>query len=347
MIMNTLKTLWSSETHGHILPIAVGTILFGLIAINLVSIEFFELFYAFSRAHEDWDLDEWAAVLLAAVVTMSIMSAWRWRAAARRARVNNLKIIETIRSEVELRRALELSKRETKAQLMLLATMSHELRTPLNSILGYSELLHMTASDRLSEKERDHLTTIQGSGRILLGTINKILEMARLESQDTQPDRGPISVRDAVREVVGVLDVQAAGKGLIVTATTAPDHIVTADLAELRSVLFNVIGNAIKYTQFGSITVTSERVDGETRVVVSDTGRGMTDTELVTALSPFGRADAMTDGPEVEGTGLGLTISRRIMDRHGGSLHITSKPSDGTRVTLVFPDQVDVQATAA
>lgn len=342
-----IKKLRSSHIHAHVLPILVGTFLFGLISINLISIEFFEWFYDYSRAHENWDLDEWAAVVLAATVAISIVSGWKWRAAAREARANQLKVLGTIRTEAELRRSLQLAKQETKAQLMLLATMSHELRTPLNSILGYSELLSMTASERLSDKERDHLSTIQGSGRILMDTINKVLDMARLESEETSPSLAPIAVQDALREVLNVLEVQANGKGLIIHSMVSPDHIVSADRIELRSVLFNVIGNAIKYTQFGSITVSSESSDSETRLVVSDTGRGMTDTELVTALSLFGRADGVRSDSETEGCGLGLTISRRIMDRHGGSLHIASKPSEGTQVTMVFRDRSTCLPNAA
>jgi len=317
--------------------VLVGFAVFGVLAIELVETDFVEAFYDFTRDHEDYDLDEWAAVVLAGIITVAAMAGWQWRVEAARAREAVSEQATLLALERELRQALESSQAESHSKQMLLAAMSHELRTPLNSIIGFSELLSSTAQDRLNAKDREYLGHVLSGGHLLLETVNKVLVMARLEAEQANVDYSDHSVGTLLSEVVDILDVQAKQKSLDLRVEPFEDRRVSVDPVIVKGALFNVIGNAIKFTETGSIRISATISDTDAAICVTDTGPGMTEEGLVRAMRPFGVADNDTYTRASQGTGLGLPITEGMLKAMNGRLELQSTPGTGTRVTLHFP----------
>ena len=223
-----------------------------------------------------------------------------------------------------------------------LANMSHEIRTPLNAILGFADVLR--AGDCTPAEADEHLETIHGSGNHLLALINDILDLSKVEAGRMEFARRRCDPQAVIAEVLSALRVRAAGKGLTLEARwvgPAPAHVVT-DPDRLRQVLINLVGNAVKFTDQGSVRVLAEvapaGADGTSRfaVEVHDTGEGIAADKLGLIFDPFRQADASVTRRH-GGTGLGLAISRRIAEQLGGTLTAASRAGWGS----VFRLEVD------
>ena len=242
------------------------------------------------------------------------------------------------RSE-ELAAAKEAAEQASVAKSQFLANMSHELRTPLNAIIGYSEMLLEDAADE-ARHFRPDLEKIRSSGQHLLGLIDDVLDVSRMEAGRVELEVGEFSVRALAQDVESAATPLAARRGnqLVVRVTT--DGVVRGDALRLRQVLLNLLSNAAKFTDGGTITLTAEpAADASGDWVlfrVSDTGIGMSDEQLARLVQPFTQVDP-SPTRRYEGTGLGLTIARRLVELMGGAIHIVSRPAEGTTVTVRVP----------
>ncbi|MFW5839647.1 MAG: PhnD/SsuA/transferrin family substrate-binding protein [Planctomycetota bacterium] len=251
-------------------------------------------------------------------------------------RRTNARLETAIAQAQSLARSAE---RAAQAKTEFLANMSHEIRTPLTAILGYADLLR----DRQNrpEQREEQIGQIYSNGRHLLNLINDILDFSKLEAQQTQLVGDNCNLVDLLREVAGMVRVRAQQKGLqlqLELADDLPRH-VQLDAHRLRQILLNLVGNAIKFTERGSVCLAA-RVLPEThhplQIAVIDTGPGMEPEVQEKIGSPFTQADASTTRRH-GGTGLGLAISYRLIERMGGEVHLQSTPGMGSTFTIQLP----------
>ena len=234
---------------------------------------------------------------------------------------------------LQLQHARREAERAGEARTVFLATMSHEIRTPMNGVIGMTSLLRDTA---LSEQQRHYVEVIRGSGESLLRVINDILEFSKVESGHTQLEPTVFQPEQLGEEVLVLLEPLSRHKDLRLTYETDPNlpSWVLADANRLRQVLVNVVGNAIKFTEHGTVSLRVESVAGERLAfTVIDQGIGMTAEQLRVVFDPFVQADASTSR-RFGGTGLGLAISRRLVELMGGRIEAHSVLGQGSRITV-------------
>ena len=238
-----------------------------------------------------------------------------------------------------------------QAKSEFLATMSHELRTPLNAILGYGQLLEMGLAGTLNEDQRRHLERIRLSSRHLLGLINEVLDLAKVEAGRLKVQEVPVSARDTINAAVTLVHPQVQARGLRLADETrrAGNVMYIGDEDRARQILINLLSNAVKFTEPGgtielSLEVTSEqdpqaRLHGTgpwTAIRVCDTGPGIPAENLAAVFDPFVQADS-GHTREKGGTGLGLTISRKLARLMSGDLTVKSQIDKGSTFTLWLP----------
>lgn len=262
-------------------------------------------------------------------------------------------ITDRKRAEEEVRRLnAELEQRviERTAQLEaanqakseFLSRMSHELRTPLNAILGFGQLLEM---DDLDPEQGESVQHILKGGRHLLDLINEVLEIARIEAGRIALSLEPINVNEVLQEALDLLGPFAAERsvGLEAQASEVADHHVLADRQRLKQVLLNLLSNAVKYNRDrGRVTVVcSEVPQDRLRIAVSDEGAGIAPENIRRLFTPFDRLGA--EQGEVEGTGLGLALSKRLVEAMGGTIGVESEPGPGSTFFVELPLVEDPQ----
>jgi PAS domain S-box-containing protein len=222
------------------------------------------------------------------------------------------------------------------AKSRFLANMSHELRTPLNAIIGFTRLVSRNAA-ALPEKQVDNLSKILISAENLLRLIDEILDLSRAEAAEVAVDAAEVQVPDVVREVTDSLEPLIDRPRVHLVVEAAPGlPPITTDRDKVRQILLNLLSNAIKYTDEGAIAVRAETDDGRLRIGVSDTGAGISRAELGRIFDEFHRADARSTRVR-RGTGLGLTISRRLARALGGDVTVESRLGQGSTFTLDLP----------
>ena len=258
-----------------------------------------------------------AVVLLAALALL-----------ARSLRQRELAETTTRRLRVEAERARTDAEQANQAKSEFLSRMSHELRTPLNAVLGFGQLLAM---GELDEAEGESVDQILKGGQHLLALINEVLDISRIEAGRLQLSLEPVELGDTVGEVLDLVRPLAAERAITITVDR-PDgeSYVVADKQRLSQVLLNLLSNAIKYNRAaGSARVAIvTRPDGRTRIEVVDTGEGISDEGLEKLFIPFERLGA--DVQQIEGTGLGLTLSRGLVEAMGGHMGVESEPGHGS-----------------
>ncbi|EGJ10218.1 hybrid sensor histidine kinase/response regulator [Rubrivivax benzoatilyticus] len=226
-----------------------------------------------------------------------------------------------------------------RAKSRYITTISHELRTPLNSILGYAQLLE--EDEAMPPHRRQAVAVIRRGGDHLLSLIEGTLDIARIESGKLALDVRPMRFADGLAEIARMFELQAAGRGLAFRFAVDGrlPAVVRADEKRLRQILINLLGNAIKFTQAGQVTLRVAHQREMARFEIEDTGPGMTADELARVFEPFERGSAAS-GQSVGSTGLGLTIARMLCELMGGEMTVASEPGRGTtfRIRLFVPE---------
>jgi len=253
--------------------------------------------------------------------------------------------VNSTREELQqLYRSLEEVSRH-KSQF--LANMSHELRTPLNAILGYTELMADGAYGELSEKMLGILKRLEANGKHLLGLINDVLDLSKIEAGQLVLELSDYSFQDISQTVRSTLEPLAADKKLGFKVEVAPQLPPgRGDGRRLTQVLINLVGNAIKFTDAGEVAIKAEAHNSSFLVSVRDTGPGISSADQARLFQEFQQADnAITK--KKGGTGLGLAISKRIIEMHGGRIWVESQPGQGSTFTFSLPVIVERQVEAA
>ena len=250
-------------------------------------------------------------------------------------------ITDLRRSEEELRRSKRGAEEASRAKSEFLAHMSHELRTPLNAILGFSEVIR----DRVygpdaSSKYIEYAECIHGAGEHLLQIINDVLALSKVEHGKLTLQESDCSVEALIDDCLRMVRRAAEKAGLQLSANLLdPDLVIRADERLMRQILLNLLSNAIKFTPAqGRVSLSVEvlRSTDGARIIVSDTGIGMSEADIAIALTPFGQIDGGLTRRH-EGTGLGLPLTRSLVELHGGELKIRSAPNVGTTVAITLP----------
>jgi signal transduction histidine kinase len=222
-----------------------------------------------------------------------------------------------------------------------LASMSHELRTPLNAIIGYSEMLTEEADDRNQKDLIPDLQKIGASGKHLLALINDILDLSKIEAGKIELSPETFNIADLIEEVAGTVQ-PLIEKNANVLTINRPDDLgpMYADITKVRQILFNLLSNACKFTEHGTITLNAirEHADGTDwlSITVRDTGIGMTEEQMGKLFQPFSQADVQTSR-KYGGTGLGLAITRQFCQMMGGEIKVRSEYNKGTTFIIRLP----------
>ena len=225
----------------------------------------------------------------------------------------------------------------SKHKSEFLASMSHELRTPLNSVIGFSQVLREQMFGELNEKQEEYVDDILSSGYHLLSLINDVLDLSKVEAGQLELDVAPFSLREALERGVVMVRERATTDGVQVELAPVPDvDIVTGDERRVRQVIFNLLSNAVKFTPAGGVVdVRATRVNGEVRVSVADTGPGIALEDHERIFEEFQQTEA---GVELrEGTGLGLALSKRLVELHGGRIWVDSELGKGSTFVFTLP----------
>jgi signal transduction histidine kinase len=251
--------------------------------------------------------------------------------------------IENVRLFDEIQDKSRQLEEASQHKSQFLANMSHELRTPLNAILGYTELMADGAYGEPSEKMLGILKRLEANGRHLLGLINDVLDLSKIEAGQLVLELSDYSVQDIAQTVRSTLEPLAADKKLAFKLELAPGlppgH---GDGRRLTQVLINLVGNAIKFTDAGEVAIKAEANNGSFHVSVRDTGPGISSADQARLFQEFQQADnAITK--KKGGTGLGLAISKRIIEMHGGRIWVESQPGHGSTFTFTLPVIVERQ----
>ncbi len=212
-----------------------------------------------------------------------------------------------------------------------LSRMSHEFRTPLNSIIGFTQLLSKDSEQTLNSQQREQISHISSSGQHLLTLINDILDISRIESGKVAIKIEPVSVRSTLDNAIQLVRPIALGSNIQIIDQTAQHQFcyVLADQTRLTQVILNLIINAIKYNRpEGSVYIMASVVDDKLRLYIADTGTGMEEHQLATIFEPFERLD--NEQEDIEGTGIGLTIAKQLIELMNGQIGVTSNPGEGS-----------------
>jgi len=242
---------------------------------------------------------------------------------------------------LELIEAMDKAETANLSKTEFLANMSHELRTPLNAIIGFSEIIEMAMFGPLEGQYQEYAKDINSSGEHLLGIISDILDISKVETGELDIDEELINVEETAAACEVMVRSRAVDSGVTLTielSTGLP--LLNADPLRVKQILLNLIGNAIKFTPEGGLISVTGKVanSGGVALMVEDTGIGIDEEDIPTALEKFGQIrDGHTHAHE--GAGIGLALSNLLMERHGGRLEIASEVGKGTIVTVIFPPE--------
>jgi adenylate cyclase len=258
-------------------------------------------------------------------------------------------ITELKHRQIELEQAREQAEQANKTKSQFLASMSHELRTPLNAIIGYSEILQEDVADLGRDTVASDLKKIEGAGRHLLGLINDILDLSKVEAGRMDVFIEDVEIVPLLEEVHAII-VPLADKNGNVTEFQMAENLGTmrTDRTKLKQSLLNILSNASKFTNNGRLTLVADRFERErsmVRFAISDTGIGMTEEQLGRLFEAFSQADVSTT-KKYGGTGLGLAITRHFCQLLGGEITVNSRPGEGSTFTITLPDRPSLPTQA-
>jgi len=247
-------------------------------------------------------------------------------------------ILRRKRVEEALVQAKEEAERANRAKSDFLSRMSYELRTPLNSILGFAQILEMDKIDRLTQRQKPWVSQVRKAGDHLLELINEILDLARIESGKMAVSMENVDVVPLMKEVlVLIMPMSKEKKIKLVNMVSIPSLMVYGDRIRLKQVFLNLLSNAVKYNiENGIISIYYRKTsEGKIRIGIEDSGIGVSKDKIDDLFEPFARLDA--DDSEIEGTGIGLTITRRLVEQMRGNIFVKSTLDKGSCFTLELP----------
>jgi PAS domain S-box-containing protein len=247
-------------------------------------------------------------------------------------------ITKQVAAEAEIRRARLEAESANRAKTEFLANISHELRTPLNAILGFSEIMEGQLLGPISERYQAYAADIHKSGQYLHGLVTNILDLSRIEMNQVRLDEEEVEVGELIESSVAMLRMRADEQALRLAADVMEGlPCVRCDRLRLKQALINLMANAIKFTpKYGSVTVAARREGQGLALSVIDTGIGMRPEDIPTALEPFRQIEPQINRRH-EGVGLGLALTKALVERHGGRLELTSQLGAGTTATIHLP----------
>jgi len=288
----------------------------------------------------------WTGVLisLGAAVGLALLVALENARLHANAQLNIRQLQSQSRQLLEAKVAAE---QASRAKSEFLASMSHELRTPLNAVIGFSQVLANKTYGELNERQLEYLSSILAGGRHLRALVDDVLDLAKVDSGHLTLDLTRVSVADEIPEVVGVVQALAQQKSITMTVEVKePLPPITADRMRVQQVIYNLLSNAIKFTDAGGhVTVSADTTfaggaDGpcSLRIRVADTGIGIAADDRARIFDKFERGDSAS-AREQEGTGLGLALTRRLVELHGGSIAVESEgiKGRGSLFTVLLP----------
>jgi signal transduction histidine kinase len=252
----------------------------------------------------------------------------------------------TIQNNIELVVARDSEKDANKAKSRFLANMSHELRTPLNAIIGYSELLAEDCDTEGNHAAAKDLSKIRTAARHLLNLISEILDLSKIEAGQMGLFVENVSIGKLLDEVVSVLNPLIVERNNILKMECGnPREKIKTDVVKLRQILFNLLSNASKFTENGTIIISIESQHGWLTINISDTGIGMSQGQMNNLFKPFVQADGSTTR-KYGGTGLGLAISKQFCEMMGGTIAVSSTVGTGTTFTVRIPAAIETENAA-
>lgn len=249
-------------------------------------------------------------------------------------------VTERVAREEELRRALREAEIASEAKSNFLASMSHELRTPLGAVIGYMDLLASEMVGPIAPLQKNYLGRVKAAAQHLIRVVEEILTFSRLEANKDSLNLETVDVVALVASVKEMFEPLTSAKGLAL-AISLPEEPMTlqTDVTKLRQILINLVGNAVKFTDEGRVEMELAVDDGRVQFHIRDTGPGITAANLERIFDPFTQLDQSLTRSK-GGTGLGLSVSRRLAHLLGGELHVDSKRGQGTNFVLCLPRSV-------
>jgi hypothetical protein len=288
---------------------------------------------------------DWVRILLIAVaiaLAVSVVSGFMLKhlvnSRTRELRNLNRSMEERISQRTaELEIATEKAMESDTLKSAFLATMSHELRTPLNSIIGFTGILLQELAGPLNDEQRKQLGMVQSSARHLLALINDVLDISKIEAGQLELSPSTFDPNGSVRDMANLVAPLAQKKGLDLQVELSPEpYPILTDKRRMEQIILNLLTNAVKFTERGTVKVSCAPIGNGVRISVSDTGVGIEEKDMPVLYKPFQQIDSGLSRKH-EGTGLGLSICKRIIDIMGGSIDVQSTPGVGSVFTVMIP----------